>query len=375
MDSAAIPFHLHDLGKIELEALEVCFDGPMLTTGPATLQSECDFAAILGAQHCIAVSSCTAALHLALEAVGVGPGDEVLVPGVTFAASALAVLHAGATPVLVDVRDEDGLLDLDLLQIAMSSRTKAVIPVHLYGQMVDMVKLSEFADRYDLTVIEDAAHAIEAERAGVRPGQLSAGAAFSFYATKNLTCGEGGAFVTSHAELSHRLRLARTHGMTKTAADRLHEGFQPWDIPVPGWKYNMDDIHASILAVQLPRLPSNWARRRVLATRYRERFGGNEAIRLPHLNEGTSALHLYPIRVAADVRPLVMRELQKAGIGFSVHYPPLRDLGAFKSLRQVPHGLPVSTNIGMTTISLPLYPRLTEAQVDRVAEAVLSVVN
>jgi dTDP-4-amino-4,6-dideoxygalactose transaminase len=373
MNAGGIPFHLHDLGKSELASVAQCFDGPMLTTGPLVRRFEGLFAEYLQQDHCVAVSSCTSALHLALESLGLRRGDEVLIPGVTFAATALAVLHAGGEPVLVDVQESDGLLDLDQLLEAASPRTRAVIPVHLYGQMVDMIGLRKIALQRDWVVVEDAAHAIESQRDGVRPGQLSSGAAFSFYATKNLTCGEGGAFVTASKDLAQNLRRLRVHGLTKTAADRVDEGFQPWDIPIVGWKYNMDDIHASLLIPQLPLLEDKWNRRSELVSRYNEHFRSIEGIQLPHQNPGKSAFHLYPIRVPAGMRELVMDRLRGRGIGFSVHYPPLKRLGALREYRRSPMHLPVSTAIGETTLSLPLYPRLRDDEVDEVAEVVLSV--
>src|SRR5438552_5605952 len=225
----AIPFYLHDLGAAELECVARVLAGPILTTGDTVREFEEQFAGFLGRKHAIAVTSCTGALHMSLLALGIGPGDEVITTPMTFIASSTAVLEAGARPVFVDVEPDTGLLDARLLEAAITPRTKAVLPVHLYGQLCDMRAIREIADRHGLRVVEDAAHCIEGERDGVRPGQLGDTACFSFYATKNLTCGEGGAVVTDRDELAARLRLLRLHGMTKTAADRWREGYQHWD--------------------------------------------------------------------------------------------------------------------------------------------------
>lgn len=369
-----VPFFLHDLGEDELAAAARVIGTPLLTTGPVAAEFERGFSDLLGAGHTVAVASCTAALHLALEGLGVGPGDEVIVPDMTFAASALAVQHAGATPVLVDVRPDDGTIDLDAVRAAIGPRTAAVMPVHLYGQLCDMRGIAELADRHGLAIVEDAAHCVEGERDGVVPGGLSDAACFSFYATKNITCGEGGAVLTRHDDLAARLRRSRTHGMDRTAADRIRDGYTPWDIVRPGWKYNLDDVRAAMLIPQLPRVRERLERRAAIARLYDAAFATAPRISTP-VRTGRHAHHLYPVWIEDGRRDGCMTSLTEAGIGWTVNYTPVSGLTAFAGLARVPDGLPVSRSIAARTLSLPMYPRLSAEQAERVAERVLAGVT
>ncbi len=203
---ATIPFFMHDLGQAELDSIAEVLTGPILTTGETVARFERRFADYLGRRHCLGLTSCTGALHLSLVALGIGPGDEVITTPMTFIATATAILEAGAKPIFVDVEPDTGNLDAACIEAAITKHTRAIVPVHLYGQMCDMEAIRAIADRYGLYVIEDAAHCIEGERNGIRPGQLSHTACFSFYATKNLTCGEGGAVVTDDDALAEKLR-------------------------------------------------------------------------------------------------------------------------------------------------------------------------
>ena len=222
-----IEFYRHSLGEPEKKALAEVLDGIFLTTGPRTKQFEEQFAAYLGVRHGVGLSTCTAALFLTLKAWGIGKGDKVVVPAMTFIASSNVVLHAGGEVVFCDVEPSTGLLDLNMVEdiLRRDPKVRAVIPVHLYGQMVDMKRLRALADRYGVRVLEDSAHCVEGARDGIRPGQLGDAAAFSFYATKNLTSGEGGAAVTDDEALAERLRVIRLHGMSKSAVDR-HQFYQ-----------------------------------------------------------------------------------------------------------------------------------------------------
>src|SRR5713101_3919206 len=222
----AIPFFRHDLGRAELDAVAEVLASPVLTTGETVSRFERCFADYLGCRCAVAVTSCTGALHLSMLALGIGPGDEVITTPMTFIATATAILEAGAAPVFVDVEPNSGNLDVSGIEAAITQRTRAIIPVHLYGQMCDMRAMRKIADRHGLYIIEDAAHCVEGDRDGIRPGQLGDTACFSFYATKSLTCGEGGAVVTNHETLAAKLRALRLHGMTKAAADRAREGYR-----------------------------------------------------------------------------------------------------------------------------------------------------
>lgn len=361
-----VPFFMHDLGQPELEAIKQVFAGPILTTGSTVSRFEQLFSQFLNCKHTLGVTSCTGALHMSLIALGVGPGDEVITTPMTFIATATAILEAGATPVFVDVEPETGNIDASKVEAAITSKTRAIIPVHLYGQMCDMIALRAIADRHGLFIVEDAAHCIEGERDGVKPGQLGDTACFSFYATKNLTCGEGGAVSTNSDELAEKLKLLRTHGMTKTAADRSVEGYSHWDMKVLGWKYNMDNIQAAILIPQLERIMDNWNKRNALAQRYEKQLQGVKGIVRPTTYSVVKhAWHLYPIWIENNQRDRVLEGLQKCGIGVMVNYRAIHLLSFFSEKYGFADGaFPVAERMGDETLSLPLYPNMPLEHVD-----------
>jgi dTDP-4-amino-4,6-dideoxygalactose transaminase len=369
--STAVPFFRHDLGAEELASLAKVLQGSILTTGETVAEFEGRFAAYLGRRHAVGVTSCTGALHLSLLALGIGPGDEVITTPLTFIATATAILEAGARPVFVDVEPDTGNLDAGRVEAAVTPRTRAIVPVHLYGQMCDVPALRRVADRHGLAVVEDAAHCIEGERDGVRPGQLGETACFSFYATKNLTCGEGGAVVTDDEALAGRLRLLRHHGMTKTAADRQREGYQHWDMVCLGWKYNMDNLQAALLLPQLDRLEANWRRRDALACHYARRLRAVRGVTIPVVASGVRhARHLFPVRVPGDRRDAVLAALQAAGVGVVVNYRAIHLLTYFRETFGFREGdFPVAERFGREVLSLPFYPQLSLADADRVVEA------
>lgn len=365
-----IDFYRHDLGTPELDAVAKVLAGPILTTGDTVAEFERRFAAYLGRKHTIAVTSCTGGMHISLLALGIGPGDEVITTPLTFIATAAAIAEAGATPVFVDVEPETGNIDAARIEAAITPKTKAILPVHLYGQMVDMRALRAIADKHKLAIVEDAAHCIEGERDGVRVGQLSDTACFSFYATKNLTCGEGGAIVTDDDELAKKLRLLRLHGMTKTAHDRSKEGFQPWDMVTLGWKYNMDNIQAALLLPQLDRLDRNSELRERLAKRYYEKLAGIPTLTWPRALPGRHARHLFTIWVDPALRNDVIRELQGEGIPLLVNYRAIHQHQFFRdNYGTKPGAFPVAERLGESTISLPFYPNMPLEHVDIVAGA------
>jgi UDP-4-amino-4-deoxy-L-arabinose-oxoglutarate aminotransferase len=367
----AVPFFQHDLGRPELDAVAEVLAGPILTTGTTVARFEGLFAEYLGCRHALGVTSCTGALHMALLALGVGAGDEVITTPMTFVATATAIMEAGARPVFVDVEPETGNLDAARVEAAITPRTRAIVPVHLYGQMCDMRALRAIADRRGLVLIEDAAHCVEGERDGVRPGQLSEAACFSFYATKSLTCGEGGAVVTNSAEVARKLRLLRLHGVTKTADDRSREGYLHWDIVTLGWKYNMDNIQAALLLPQMARLDENWKKRLALAERYQARLSGIPGLSWPRTAPGVRhAWHLFAAWVHGGRRDPVVESLQAQGIGIVVNYRAIHLLTYFReTLGYGPGSLPVAERIGDATLSLPFYASMPEAHVDIVADA------
>ncbi|TKB69494.1 MAG: DegT/DnrJ/EryC1/StrS family aminotransferase [Nitrospira sp.] len=361
----AIPFYQHDLGEPELEAVRRVLAGPILTTGEVVSTVERRFADYLGRRHALAVTSCTGALHLSLLALGIGAGDEVITTPMTFIATSTAIMEAGATPVFVDVEATTGNMDASRIESAITKKTKAIMPVHLYGYMCDMRAIRTIADQHGLFVIEDAAHCVEGMRDGIRVGELGDTTCFSFYATKNLTCGEGGAVVTDRDTLAEKLRLLRQHGMTKTAADRHREGYQHWDMTVLGWKYNMDNIHAALLLPQLDRVEENWRKRDAVAQWYAQRLKECLGLSLPSYQPGARhARHLYPVWIGNGRRDGIIQGLQREGIGVVVNYRAIHLLTYFRETFGFRVGVfPNAERIGNDTISLPFYAAISEEQV------------
>jgi UDP-4-amino-4-deoxy-L-arabinose-oxoglutarate aminotransferase len=289
----------------------------------------------------------------------------------TFIATPNTVLHCGATPVFVDCDPVTANLDLDQVEAAITPRTKAIIPVHLYGNMVDMRRLRAIADRHGLAVIEDCAHCIEGERDGVRPGQLGDVACFSFYATKNLACGEGGAVASRHQRLLERMRLLRTHGMNKEAANRYTATYQHWDMLELGYKGNMFDVQAALLLPQTRHVEERLRQREAICQRYEAGFDA-AGVAYPKVPPNTrSARHLFTIWTEPERRDAVLTELQDRGIGVAVNYRAVHLLTYYRQQHGYRRGqFPVAERVGDSTITLPLYPSLGAEQVDYVIESV-----
>jgi UDP-4-amino-4-deoxy-L-arabinose-oxoglutarate aminotransferase len=375
--SAPIPFFQHDLGEPELNAVREVLSGPILTTGATVERVEHGLAEYLRVNHVLAVTSCTGAMHLSLLALGIGPGDEVITTPMTFIATSTAIMEAGATPVFVDVEEKTGNMDVSKVEAAITPRTRAILPVHLYGQMCDMRALRAIATKHRLHIIEDAAHCIEGERAGVRPGQLSDAACLSFYATKNLTCGEGGAIICNDMALAERLRRLRLHGMTKTAYDRSREGYQHWDMVSMGWKYNMDNIHAALLLPQLDRLDSAWRKRDEVAQRYQSLLAEVPGLTWPQTLPGVKhAHHLFPVWIVNGLRDAVVTRLHHRGIPTVVNYRAIHLLSYFRHRFGFgPNAFPMAERIGDATISLPFYPGIPAEHVEAVADGLRAILS
>ena len=361
---------MHDLGKAELDAVAEVLANPILTTGEWVERFERRFADCLKVRNAVGVTSCTGGLHLALLALGIGPGDEVITTPMTFIATATAIMEAGAKPVFIDVEPETGNLDTRKIEAALTERTRAIMPVHLYGQMCDMRAVRKIADSYGLKVIEDAAHCVEGTRDGVRTGELGDAACYSFYATKNLTCGEGGALVTNDDEMAAQVRLLRLHGMNKNANDRHREGYKHWDMTAMGWKYNMDNIQAALLLPQMDRLDENWRKRRELAEYYEKQLWDIPDLSRPKtLPQVEHAWHLFPVWIGDGKRDHVISELQRAGVSVMVNYRAIHLLTYFKETYGFKAGdFPVAESIGDASLSLPFYPSMPLEHVDRVIE-------
>lgn len=364
-----IEFYKHNLGQEEKASILQCLDGLFLTTGDVVRNFEEEFANYLGLEYAVGLTSCTAALHLALLALDIGAGDEVITTPMTFIATATAIMHTGARPVFIDVEPDTGLMDAQLIEGAITAKTKAILPVHLYGQMCDMVEIRRIADKHGLAVIEDAAHCIEGERDGSKPGALGDIACFSFYATKNITSGEGGAIATNNCELAERVRMLRQHGMSKEAADRYSGNYQHWDMIECGWKYNMDNIQASLLLPQLRKIDQTWQRRRELFEHYTAAIDPIPQVAYPNLSPNSkSAFHLFTIWVQPERRDSMLKALGQNGIGTAVNYRAIHLLSFFrKRFGFLPDDFPIAKKIGDATISLPFYPLMNFTEIDYIS--------
>jgi dTDP-4-amino-4,6-dideoxygalactose transaminase len=357
-----IEFFQHCIDERDIERANKVLKSIFLTTGKEVEEFEKKFSKYIGKRYTIGLTSCTAALHLSLIALSIGPGDEVITTPMSFCATANAILHAGARPVFVDVEEETGNLNAALIESAITERTKAIMPVHLYGQMCDMKRIKEIAEQNNLKIIEDAAHAIEASRNGIRVGQLSDIVCFSFYATKNITSGEGGAISTDNEALADAIIMLRLHGIDRGAADRYTRRYQHWDMPLLGWKFNMDNIQAALLIGQLERIEDLWQRRDMLWKLYEEELSSIAGIRLlKTLLDLRHARHLFTILVSPEKRDSLLWALQDRGIGVAVNYRPIHLLKYYRETFGYHEGdYPVAEEIGKSTISLPLYPALKE---------------
>ncbi len=352
-----------------------------ITTGPKTAQFETEFAARLAAPGALALNSCTAGLHTALAAHDVGPDAEVITTTMTFAASVNVIEHQSARPILVDVEPDTLNLDPDLVATAITGRTRAILPVHLAGHPVDMDPIYHLARERDLLVLEDAAHALPARYKGRNIGAGGNPVAFSFYATKNLTTAEGG-MLTGEREFIERARILSLHGMSRDARARYEKGGSwYYEVSVPGFKYNMTDIQASLGLWQLKKLDGFQARRRNVVTAYNNAFGQEEALELPvERADVEHAWHLYVLRLRPGVlridRDRVIAELAQRNIGTSVHFIPIHLHPYYRDkYGYTPDTFPVAYDNYMRMLSLPLNPRLSEADVAAVIDAVLDVVH
>lgn len=367
-----IAFYKHNIGEAEIASVVAVLRSPIHTAGPVTKQFEQEFAAYLGCQHAIGVTSWTMGAFLCLKALGIGPGDEVIVPPLTFISTANIVCHVGAKPVFVDVEHDTGLIDVENVARAITPRTKAIIPVHLYGAMCDMKALAALADWRGIHLIEDAAHCIEGERDGIRPGQLSKAVCFSFYATKNMGCGDGGAVATNDDALAAKVACLRFHGMTRGSEERYSGKYRHYDMEEIGYKCNLTDIQAAMLRPQLPRLEEYRTRKEEIAQRYEQALRGVPGIDListpPHTKH---ARHLFTFLAPEERRDEFLTGLQERGIGVAVHFNAIHLTSYYRRTFGFKEGdFPNAERIGRRTITLPLYPRLATAEADYILQSV-----
>ena len=376
--SAFIPFARPDIGEEEIEAVGHAMRSGWVTTGPETRAFEEEFADYLGGGvQAIAVNSATAGLHLALEAMGIGPGDEVIAPTLTFTATTEVIRYLGADPVLVDCDPVTLNIDVTKIEAAITSRTKAIMPVHYGGLACDMTAIQAIADRHGLRVLEDAAHALPTTHNGTLVGQLPSDAAvFSFYANKTMTTGEGGMVVTRNAEMAARMRVMRLHGINRDAFDRFTSKTPAWyyEIVAPGFKYNMTDMAGALGRVQLRRLPAFLQLRQQMAARYLEALQDLPLILPADAPTGdTHAWHLFVLRLvdnAGITRDEVIQQLSDAGIGTSVHYVPLHRQPYWRDTYSLtPTMFPEAEKAYQQMFSIPLFTAMSDAEQVRIIEA------
>ncbi len=361
----------------EIEEVVDSMRSGWLGTGPKVARFEDAFREYIGSTHAVAVNSCTAGLHLSMLVAGLKPGDEVITTPMTFCATVNSIIHAGATPVLVDCDRETQLIDPQRIEDAITPRTRAIVPVHFAGRACDMDAIMDIARRHDLIVIEDAAHAIETEYRGRKIGTIGHLTAFSFYVTKNVVTGEGGMVTTNDADMADKIKMYALHGMSRDAWRRYSDaGYKHYSVVFPGFKYNMMDIQAAIGIHQLARVEQNWVRRNQIWSLYNQAFA-DLPIDLPAPDEPDArhARHLYTIMVDKERtgmdRDEFMQRLYEMNIGTGVHYvgvhlhPYYREHFGYR-----PEDFPNATWISERTVSLPLGPKMSDADVEDVITAV-----
>ena len=366
----------------EIDEVATTLRSGWIGTGPKVARFEEEFATYVGTPHAVALGSCTAALHLALITLGLKPGDEVIVPAMTFAATANVVVHAGATPVFADVDRSSQCLDPDDVVRRLTPRTKALIPVHFAGRACDMGSLMDIARAHDLRVVEDCAHAIETLWQGRHVGTIGDVGAFSFYVTKNVVTGEGGMLTTTDASQAARAKTLGLHGMSADAWKRFSdEGFKQYEVVEPGFKYNLTDLQAAIGLHQLARVEANLERRNEIWARYDEAFADLPVFVPAPQEPGTRhARHLYTLMLDLDRlsidRDAFQAELHRRRIGTGIHYRALHLHAYYRDTYGYGRGdLPNAEWISDRTISLPLSPKLSDDDVDDVISAVTSILE
>jgi dTDP-4-amino-4,6-dideoxygalactose transaminase len=340
-----------------------------LVGGNETTNFEIKFAAYLGVKGAVFTSSCTAALHLSLILAGVSRGDEVITTPLSYVATSNAILYCGATPVFVDVDARTGLMDPQAVSKAITRRTRAILPVHLYGQMVDMKSLSSIARRHGIPIVEDAAHAIEAEREGVRAGARGLAACFSFHVAKNITSGQGGCIASNSGRLARRAVALRRDGVRNEGDQRIMRDL--------GYKYQGTEFQAALLSRQLERIDEQWKVRRRLWDYYAERFEMVEGVAFPQtVEQGKHACHMFVIWVDPRRRDGMRKALASAGIETSIHYNPIHLEPYYRKTFGYRKGdFPVAERLGFSTITLPLHLKLAKTQQEYVVETVAELLG
>lgn len=382
MNKDYLLFHKPHITDEEINEMVDTLRSGWLSMGPKTIKFEEEFNKYIGSKKSVAVNSWTAAGHLTLEAFGIQQGDEVIVPTMTFPATAEIVCYFGAKPVIIDV--DEGTLNISVEQIerAITKKTKAIIPVHYAGQPCDLDEINDLAKKYNLRVLEDAAHSLPATYKGKKIGTVSEVTCFSFYATKTLSTGEGGMICTNNEELAERCAIMRLHGINRDAWKRYSEsGSWYYEVVAPGYKYNFTDLQASLGLPQLKKVDNMWNSRKAIAQKYTEAFKDLDLITLHTiLPDRESSWHLYPVRLNLEMltknRSEIIEELKQNNIGVGVHFMPVhKHLFYSETFHLNDKDYPVASSVFPRLLSLPIYPGMTEQNVDKVINVFTDILN
>lgn len=377
-----VPLFDVDFGDYEHTSVSKVLKSGWLTQGDKTVQFELAFAKAIGVRNAIAVSSCTAALHLSLLALGLKPGDEVICPSLTFVATANAVRYVGATPIFCDIVSTTNFnIDPVDIERKLTDRTRAILVVHFAGYPADMHAISKLATSREIPVVEDVAHACISTLDSQACGSIGACGCFSFFSNKNMTSGEGGAITTNDDELAEKLRLLRSHGMTTSTIDRHKGHAYSYDVICQGYNYRIDEIRSSILMAQLERLPSFLELRRQHVSRYRELLIGTR-VGIPDFSwneirrdDDVLAPHIMPVLLPEGIdRKKLMKLLRDKGIQSSIHYPPVHQFTSFRN-KASNVSLPITELVATRSLTLPLYPSMTAAQIELVCSNLIDGLN
>lgn len=362
-----VPFFDLNYGREEEEAVLETIRSGWISTGPKCEALEEKWADLHNVEHGVSLSSCTAALHLAMRALDIGPGDEVIVPSLTFVATASSVRMVGATPVFADVESVDRwTIDPEDVASKITDQTKAIVAMHYGGHGADMPTLCDLADAHGLSVVEDACHAPMGKLGSRMLGSFGDISCYSFYTNKNISTAEGGMLLTDHEDAAERVRILRSHGMTTTAYER-EDGSELYDVKEFGYNYRMDDIRASIGLAQFEKLPGDIKKRNRLADRYRENLSGVESVHVPFSDyQGRSSHYVFGVLTDHPDRAELREKMGEKGVGTSVHYPPVHQFECYKPFRT---SLPMTEKVARREVSLPLFHDMTLDQVDHVCKA------
>ena len=374
-NSIKVPFVVPNIESSDKHAIEIALKSNLLTDGPILRKFESAICKFTGSKYAIGVSNATSALHLSLKSLGIGKGDEVIIPNITFVATANAVLYVDATPVLVDVNDHDINISIKSIEKSITKKTKAIIPVHFAGKSCDMLAIQKIAKKNNLKIIEDCAHALGTKFNKTHVGNFGKTGCFSFYPTKNLTTFEGGMVITNSKKIASKIRSMRNHGINKSLKERFSTGY-PWDFDVSelGYNFRLDEIRSSLGLNQLKRLHKMNKLRQDASRYYKKQLKSINGIKLlddPNLKN--NSCHLFVIKILKNFimdRNLLFKYLLKNGIRTSVHYKPLNKFSFYKSKSKIYSSLEVSEQLYSKILSLPLFPQITKRELDLVINAI-----